>query len=255
MGFWKQIQSLFGRSDAGQREHAALLRALDVRLDAGFHQWGLLEQALSHKSYVNENPTLQLANNERLELLGDAVLDLVVTARLMRAFPTHDEGELSKLRSSLVNERILAQVAQRFGIGESVLLGKGERQSGGAQKPSLLANTYEAILGALFLDRGFAAVEAMVGRHFHEYFIVGGLHKVPTDFKTRLQEVVQGRFQIGPRYQLVGQSGPDHEKIFEVELRVREEVYGIGSGRSKKEAEQDAARVALERLEKLPEQR
>jgi len=183
-----------------------------------------------------------------LELLGDSVLDLVITERLMMDFPQEREGKLSKFRSAMVSERSLANLALKFRLGEFLYLGKGEKNSGGAQKPSLLANTYEAVLGAYFLDRGFEPSSKMILKHFENRFEQAKSGSLLQDFKTRVQEFVQMKLGEVPRYILRKQSGPDHEKVFEVVLELRKTPYGVGKGRSKKEAEQEAARAALERL-------
>jgi ribonuclease-3 len=191
---------------------------------------------------------LDLENNERLELLGDSVLDVVITERLMMDFPQEREGKLSQLRSAMVSERSLADLALEFRLGEFLYLGKGEKRSGGAQKPSLLANTYEAVLGAFFLDRGFEPSRQMILHHFKDRFEQAKAGSLLQDFKTRLQEFVQMKRGEVPRYVLRSQRGPDHEKTFEVVLELGKTAYGVGRGRSKKEAEQEAARVTLERL-------
>jgi len=240
--FWRTILRFFS---SGPME----LKEVDHRLQSGFRNFDFLRQALTHKSYVNENPQESVQDNERLEFLGDAVLDLIISVRLMTEFPEYPEGELSKLRSAMVNERALAQLAKEFHLGDYLYLGRGEKQSGGGRKPSLLANAYEAVLGGLFLDRGFVHVAKVVNRHFSNVLEQAKKNNLLKDYKTQLQELVQKRFSgVNPRYVLVKQSGPDHKKIFEVALQIHKKTYGIGRGTSKKDAEQHAAKTALEEL-------
>lgn len=229
------------------REERRDLKKIDRQWKAGFRDLSLLQTALTHKSFSNESgDAATVSDNERLEFLGDAVLDLVVAEFLMSEFPDDPEGKLSQRRSALVSEKALAQMALHLEIGKVLRLGKGERQNGGAQKPSLLANALEAVIGALFVDRGYRQASAFVRRQL--------AHRSAEhdDFKSKLQEMVQQRFRVTPRYVLMGQSGPDHDRTFEVALRVREEIFGIGRGRSKKEAEQDAAAKAISRLNAEP---
>jgi ribonuclease III len=220
---------------------------LEQRLDYRFENADLLRTALTHKSFANENPALLRDDNERLEFLGDAVLDLAVGHLLMERFPVRSEGELSKRRASIVNEQGLYDVAGRLGLGDWLFLGRGEEQTGGRKKPSLLADACEAVLAAVYLDGGFAAAFRVIARLFEER--LAAIEKAGgEDYKTQLQEVVQARLRQVPRYAVVAESGPDHEKIFEVAVHVGGEELARASGRSKKEAEQGAARLALEAL-------
>ena len=217
---------------------------LEQRLGHQFRDLRLLEQALTHKSYLNEKPTSGRADNERLEFLGDALLGFVIGEFLMEAFPGRSEGELSKTRAQIVNEVGLAEVAQAIDLGQWLFLGRGEEQSGGRHKPSLLADACEAVMAAIYLDGGFPASLGAVRRLFGERVLAireAGMG----DFKTRLQEEVQGRMRVQPRYQVVGESGPPHDKRFEVALYLGEQEYARATGRSKKEAEQRAAELAL----------
>jgi ribonuclease-3 len=221
---------------------------LEQRLGHQFLDLRLLEQALTHKSYLNENPTSGRADNERLEFLGDALLGFIIGELLMAAFPGRSEGELSKTRAQIVNEVGLAEVAQAIDLGEWLFLGRGEEQSGGRRKPSLLADACEAVMAAIYLDGGFSAALDAVRRLFGDRVLAireAGIG----DFKTRLQEEVQGRMRLHPRYQVVGESGPAHEKRFEIALYLGDREYARGSGRSKKEAEQRAAELALDLLQ------
>lgn len=227
---------------------AAQLRGLARDLGMTFSNLVLLKKALIHKSYAHEGSEPKLPDNERLEFLGDAVLDLIITHEIMRRFPTLTEGEMSKHRSSMVNEKALHKIAEKFQLGRYLYLGKGEKLSGGAEKPSLLANTYEAIIGAFYLDAGLAETFAVLRTHFADYFNQLQAGDLQTDYKTAVQEWAHSHLKASPRYRLVSADGPDHEKIFEVSLVIDQKIYGTGRGRSKKEAEQRAAEGALAQL-------
>jgi ribonuclease-3 len=221
---------------------------LEQRLDYRFQNPDLLRTALTHKSFVNENPALLREDNERLEFLGDAVLDLAVGHLLMERFPVRSEGDLSKRRASIVNEQGLYEVAARLALGDWLFLGRGEEQTGGRKKPSLLADACEAMLAAVYLDGGFDAAFHVIARLFEER--LAAIEKAGgEDFKTQLQEVVQAKLRQVPRYSVVGESGPDHEKVFEVAVLVGGQELARASGRSKKEAEQRAARLALDGIQ------
>jgi len=222
---------------------------IEAALGYAFRDPDLLRTALTHKSFINENPTSAGGHNERLEFLGDAVLDLVVSHVLVERFPAHDEGDLSKLRAVVVSEPGLAAAARRLGLGDGLRLGKGEELTGGRAKASLLADSYEAVLAAIYLDGGLESASAAVQRHFGE--VLAGLERGEgaVDYKTRLQEWVQAHLRVIPRYKLVATTGPDHDKTFETELTVGEDVLARGVGKSKKEAEQRAAAAALGVLE------
>jgi ribonuclease-3 len=230
-------------------ERAATLRELETCLGYHFHDIGLLDNALTHRSFVNENLALPSRDNERLEFLGDAVLELTVSDMLMKKFPDDAEGELSKLRASVVNEQPLAGLACRFRIGEFLLLGRGEEASGGRMKPSLLANAFEAVVAAMYLDGGFDRTAAFIGRLFEPLIEAGAAAAVYRDYKTAVQEICQSRFREFPRYAVTSETGPDHDKRFETSLVVGKRVIATGTGRSKKEAEQQAAKTALEELQ------
>jgi len=204
--------------------------------------------ALTHKSFVNEHKD-EGADNERLEFLGDAVVDLVVSHRLMERFPDADEGELSKLRALLVNEDSLARVARQLGLGDLLRMGRGEEMTGGRDKSSVLADALEAVLGAVYLSAGLSGSLSVVDRLFGELLEGVAQGKSGEDWKTRLQELVQTRSRQSPRYRVVSERGPDHSKTFEVEVTVGSELFARARGRSKKEAEQAAARETLTMLE------
>jgi ribonuclease-3 len=212
----------------------------------------LLQTALTHKSYMNENPADGVGDNERLEFLGDAVLDLAVGQLLMDAVPDAREGELSQLRAALVDERGLARVARALRIGRFLRLGRGEEQTGGREKDSLLANAYEALAAAVFLDRGWEEAAAMARRHFGEAVSQSPRALLGGDHKSRLQEELQRARHEAADYRLIEESGPDHRKRFTVEVVVAGQVLGRGTGGNKKEAEQAAAGAALHALGLAP---
>jgi len=228
------------------------LDEIQHRLGYRFRRPRLLREALTHKSYLNEAKETGELDNERLEFLGDAVLDLVVSQHLLSAFPDAAEGELSKLRARLVNEKTLARVARRIGLGELLRLGRGETKTQGRNKPSLLADALEAVFAGVYLDGGLDAAAASVRAAFSEELASCDRSLLARgDFKTDLQEVCQREFEMLPQYQTIRETGPDHEKLFEVEILIRGERYGVGVGPSKKEAEQMAARHALEKLREV----
>lgn len=205
--------------------------------------------ALTHKSWCNEHRDEGATDNERLEFLGDAVVDLAIGQRLMERFPQADEGELSKLRALIVNEEGLARVARSIGLGELLQLGRGEELTGGRDKSSLLADALEAVIGALYLGDGMVAVLELIDALFGDALDGVADGRQGRDNKSLLQEAAQSRLKASPRYKVVSESGPEHEKVFEVEVSISGEIFGRSSGRSKKEAEQSAARATLEMLE------
>lgn len=223
---------------------------LEAVLGHTFRNRALLEQALRHASWCNEQGSSEprQEDNERLEFLGDAVLDLVVGHRLMTRYPQLREGELSVTRAQVVSEAGLSEVAGALGIGQWMMLGKGEEKSGGRLKPSILADAFEAILAAVFLDGGFAAAQDMASRLLAQR-IETVEFKGFYDFKTRLQETSQARLRATPTYRVVQELGPDHDKRFVVAVTIGEDEWARSVGRSKKEAEQNAAAEANFRLE------
>lgn len=233
------------------RDEKKRLKLLEKNLDYRFSTKSLLKKALTHKSYANEKRLDAIDHNERLEFLGDAVLELVVSHLLMDNYPEAPEGELSKLRASIVNEKTLANVAVEHELGDFLYLGKGEEIGSGRFKPSLLANALEAVLGAIYIDRGFKKAFKVIKRIALELFEQVGQEGFYKDYKTQLQERAQILFKTVPKYKLVGETGPDHDKTFEVNLMIRGELFGVGSGKSKKNAEQNAAKQALDALEKV----
>jgi ribonuclease-3 len=228
----------------GTEHPTELPPTLEQRLGYSFRRKDVLALALVHRSALPRPGH----NNEKLEFLGDAVLDLAISDLLMARFPTADEGELSKRRAALVNAKVLAAKAAAMELGAELRLGKGEEKSGGRKKPSILAAAYEAVIGAIFIDGGFAAAREAVGRHF-ETEVWGGTAGSTADHKSRLQEITQRLYRETPKYALVETRGPDHDRAFAVEILVAGRICGRGEGKSKKEAEQQAALAALAELE------
>jgi ribonuclease III len=228
----------------GEEDHR---QALEDALGYQFRNPQLLADALRHRSYVNEHPQTDIRDNERLEFLGDAVLNLVVSHVLMRQNPEASEGELSRARAHLVNESHLAQVARSLQLGTCIHLGRGEAQTGGHDKPSILSDTLEAVLAAVYLDGGFEAAFEVIDRRLAFRLEAVETPEEIVDFKSRLQEHAQNREKTIPSYRVVEESGPDHDKTFVVELCLKQ-LKTIGTGRSKKAAEQAAAKEALKHL-------
>jgi ribonuclease-3 len=224
------------------------LPALEVVLGYTFKDSALLEQALRHTTWCNEQPAPRPQDYERLEFLGDAVLGLVVGHRLMQRFPTGNQGNLSVTRAQVVSEVGLSEVAAKLDLGQWLYLGKGEAKTGGRTKPRILADAFEAIVGAVFLDGGLQAAHDLVERLLVDR-INGAELKNFYDFKTRLQETAQERLKASPTYRVLRELGPDHGKQFEVAVWIGEDEWGRGVGKSKKEAEQMAAAEAHFRLE------
>ena len=226
-------------------EFDALQQAIDYR----FRDRGLLEHAMTHTSRANEDVSGGVTDNESMEFLGDAILGFVVADTLFRDFPEFDEGQKSKVKASLVSTATLARQAERLTIGEHLLLGRGEEKTGGRRKQALLADGYEALIAAIYLDGGIEQARAFIQREFAPLFEeVRREGRALDDHKSSLQEFLQSTGQPLPEYRLTGTVGPDHQKFFVVELLVRGEALAEAMGPSKKEAEQEAARVALEKL-------
>ena len=224
------------------------LAALQQTLDVSFNDASLLEQALIHSSYINENPDLAPVSNERLEFLGDAVLDLVVADKLYQDFPHLAEGEMTRLRAALVRRDTLARVAKSIRLGDYLYLGKGEEASGGRHKPANLASALEAVIAAIFLDRGSSIAGEFILRLLDTELQKVVSQGTGVDFKSELQELIQAREQQSPTYHVIEVTGPDHDKRFTVEVRLGEVVLGRGLGKSKKAAETEAAHSALGQL-------
>ncbi len=222
---------------------SAEIESLQDALGYRFRDPALLNRCLTHVSCGGGMD----AHNESLEFLGDAVLGLAISDLLMRRFPEKSEGDLSRMRASLVNRRVLADKARFLRIGEVLRVGKGEERTGGRHKESILAASFEALLGGVYWEAGYEAVRPVVESHFIGDLEHGGLGL--DDYKTRLQEVSQRLYRVPPTYRLVRESGPSHDRYFETEIRVGGHLVGQGEGRSKKQSEQEAARRALEMLQ------
>ena len=222
-------------------------KEIEHRIGYTFHNPDLLEKALTHSSYSNEHRLGKLNNNERLEFLGDAVLEVVSSEFLYKKYPERPEGELTKQRASMVCEQTLALCARDLELGSYLLLGRGEDMTGGRERASVTSDAMEAMIGAIYLDGGFANAKEYIDR-----FILNDIENKQLffDSKTILQEIVQGEMECEPVYELTGEEGPNHNKKFTVQVLIREQVYGTGSGRTKKAAEQEAAYAALLKLKK-----
>lgn len=223
------------------------LAELEQRLGHHFQNPRLLHTALTHPSVAHENQR-PLEHNQRLEFLGDSVLELVLTAELFTRYPTLGEGGLTKARAQLVNRRSLAECSRRLGVGEHLVLSKGEEKSGGRQRGSTLADAFEALIGAVFLDAGFEAARQVILRHFAARLEQQSTVPLIENPKGELQELLQMHSNEPPRYELRSVSGPDHDRVFECAVYHAGQELGHGVGKSKKAAESSAARAALEKL-------
>jgi ribonuclease-3 len=217
-------------------------------LGVSFKQPALLEQALVHSSYINENPAYTLGHNERLEFLGDAVLNFIVAEGLYREFPDLNEGRMTRLRAVLVRGDTLAKIARNVRLGDFLFMGKGEESSGGRDKTPNLAGALEAVIAAVYLDLGLKAAAEMVhGLLAEDWQKITSL-EADIDYKSKLQEFTQSKYQSTPVYRLVSETGPDHDKVFRIEVVVSNEALAAAEGKSKKMAETEAARLALRKL-------
>jgi ribonuclease-3 len=230
-------------------EQGSPLSELQTVLGLKFKDPALLQQALVHRSYLNEARALGLESNERLEFLGDAALGLIVSQKLFSDFPHLSEGDLTQLKAALIRWETLARAADRLSLGDYLLLGRGEQLTGGQQRPSNLARAFEAIVGAALLDSGLAKARALVLRCLKPELAQMTAGKIALDSKSRLQQLVQARWQATPSYRTVTAEGPDHAKVFTVEVLVGDRALGQGRGRSKKEAESKAAQQALKAMD------
>jgi ribonuclease-3 len=226
---------------------------LQKRIGYRFRDRGLLEHALTHKSRAAEDATGGIVDNESMEFLGDAVLGLVVADVLFRQYPLYNEGQKSKIKASIVSTQSLARHAEALQLGEHLILGRGEEKTGGRFKQALLADAYEALIAGIYLDGGLDAAAAFLLREMKEAIDAGAEPNFSRDYKSMLQERLQAMGHPLPEYRLSGESGPDHRKLFVIEVVVAGEVLGTASGRAKKEAEQDAARQALGALTREPD--
>ena len=230
----------------------ASLKELEERLGHRFDKIVWLDQALTHKSFIHETNASGAVSNEVLEFLGDAVINLVVGHLLIQKFPEAQEGILSRKRAHLVKQSSLASLSKELQLDRHLLLGKGELQNGGTKKSSILANAYEALIGAIYMDSGFLQAFEILTRHFESYLQIEPA--LFDDYKSLLQEYCQGTLGLTPQYRVVKESGPDHDKQFQASVIIDGEVKGIGSGKSKKEAEQEAAKKVIEEIQ-VPESR
>lgn len=244
--------SSFGSFPSGiiamQKDRNTRLAELEAAIGHSFNNRALLVEALTHKSLVNEAGGKEARDNQRLEFLGDAVLSLLVSSRLIERFPASREGELTKKRAVLVDEESLAGIALKIGLGNYLFLGRGEERSGGREKKSILADAFEALLAAVYLDGGVVAADRLVAHFFGALLEQSVASAASRDYKTEFQERAQALQGVPPHYLLTKSSGPDHDRRFTVAAFVGDRCLGEGAGRSKKEAEQAAAREALTRL-------
>jgi len=220
---------------------------LEKKIGFEFSNKDLLEQAFVHRSYLNEHPGFRLESNERLEFLGDAVLELVVTEHLYKNYP-NSEGELTNWRAALVKGEMLSKVAQKLGLNDYLYLSRGEAKTGGRSRQLILANCFEALIGATYLDKGLRTAQKFIER-----YLISNLPEILEkglflDFKTRLQEFTQGKFKITPAYKVLAEKGPEHAKEFQVGVYLGERLIGKGKGSSKQLAEEEAARNAFQRI-------
>jgi ribonuclease-3 len=226
------------------------IATMEAALNVKFSDKTLLQRALTHRSYLNENPDYVLEDNERLEFLGDAVLDFVTGEYLYHRFPEVAEGRLTNLRSALVRTEMLAEFAANLSLGEFLLLGRGEDESGGRERLAILCDAFEALLGAVYLDQGIDAARQFVYRMIEPALQEVLASDSEKDAKSQLQEVAQSHCQLTPTYRTVNERGPDHAKIFTVEAIIGDKSYGRGTGFSKQNAAQAAAQEALDQLER-----
>ncbi len=224
------------------------MHKLEEKISYEFKDKDLFLKSITHKSWANEIGQDD-GNNEKLEFLGDAVLELALSDLLYKTFPENKEGDLSKKRASLVNENALSLMAQTLEIGNFIRLGKGEVQSNGGQKPRLLASCYEALIGAIYLDSSFDTVKEIIHREFYHSILKLNGESFDSDYKTRLQEKLQDEHKETPLYEVINEKGPAHDKTFEVQITFKGKKMSTGEGKSKKVAEQSAAKSALEKIE------
>ncbi|MBQ8682517.1 MAG: ribonuclease III [Selenomonadales bacterium] len=224
------------------------LKQLSDKMGIVFEQIGLLHKALTHTSYANEFKMYTIEHNERLEFLGDAILDAIISDELFRRYPQLPEGELTKARAAIVCEGSLADSAQSLGIGSYLLLGRGENASGGRERASILADAFEAVIGAIYVDSNIENCRTFILKYLGTDLEKINFGHYSRDYKTLLQEVVQKKPDQHIRYQLENETGPDHKKEFTISVAINGEKFGIGVGKSKKEAEQKAAQEALQKL-------
>jgi len=222
--------------------------ALEQRINYVFKDKGTVLTAITHSSYANEKKARKLKYNERIEFLGDSVLSLTISEHLYKRYPDLPEGELTVTRAKIVCENSLSRCAADIGLGELLLLGKGEELSGGRSKSSILSDAYEALIGAIYMDGGFETAKAFILRHMEDIIKNSMQGKLFYDYKTQLQEKIQQKGDQQITYSVIDEKGPDHNKTFVTQIKINDVICGQGSGRSKKESEQNAARDALDKL-------
>ncbi|MBU1119657.1 ribonuclease III [Patescibacteria group bacterium] len=223
--------------------------AIEAKLGIVFKDKSLLDVALTHRSYLNEHKEIALQNNERIEFLGDAVLELIISSYLFKKYPDKPEGDLTNIRAALVRTESLAEESRNLGIGEYLRMSKGEKESGGRDKDYLLANTFEAVLGAIYQDQGFDVCKEYIERTLlmkADRIVENNLFIDP---KTQAQEIIQAKFKVTPIYEVLKQDGPDHEKTFTVALKINNKQIASGTGSSKQKAEEAAAKETVNLLE------
>lgn len=227
------------------------IQKLEERIQLEFNDKSLIRRALTHKSFPNENKDLNLRDNERLEFLGDSVLSLTISTYLFQRFNNYSEGKLAKMRAVLVSAPILAEKARKLNLGPHIILGRGEELTGGRDRDSILADTMEAILGAIYIDKDFNEATNFIIDIFKKDIKAVVQGRYIKDYKTLLQEVIQQDSAERPFYSVIEEKGPDHNKTFIVKVKLSGDELGLGTGSSKKEAEQKAAKIALENLEEI----
>lgn len=225
------------------------LLELQKKINYYYKDIKLLNRALTHSSYANEHKKYKVKYNERLEFLGDSVLSIVISDYIFNTYPHYPEGELTKLRAIVVCENSLATISKRIEIGQYLLLGKGEEATGGRERLSILADLFEALLGSIYLDGGLESAKKFILDNFKDIINKAATGRLFLDYKTQLQELIQRNSKSKLEYRVIKEEGPDHNKVFHVEVKDNQNVLGKGSGKSKKEAEQNAAKIALEGVE------
>ncbi|MCK8816924.1 ribonuclease III [Natroniella sulfidigena] len=225
------------------------VKKLEQEIEVEFENEELLKRALTHKSYSNENRNQNLKNNERLEFLGDAILDLVISEYIFDKYSEHPEGELAKIRSVVVSAPVLAEKSKEINLGNYLLLGKGEEITGGRKRDSILADAFEALVGSIYLDQGLETVRKFILELLTADIMTVEAGEHIQDYKTLLQELIQQNSNSRPEYSVVKEEGPDHNKEFTVQVIFEDEVLGVGIGSSKKEAQQKAAKNAIKKIQ------
>ena len=225
------------------------MKTIEKNIHYTFKNQGLLKEALTHSSFSNERKENVVHNNERLEFLGDAVLSIVISDYLFKNHVNLPEGELTKIRSKIVCESTLGECSKRIELGQFMFFGKGEEMTGGRKRTSILADALEALIAAIYLDGGLDAARSFIMVYMKDYIQNAINGKVFLDYKTHLQEIVQIRKDNRIKYEIIGEEGPDHSKLFYTQVKLNDIVIGYGKGRSKKEAEQEAAKMAIEKVE------